>query len=306
MSDGTAIQWSEATWNVATGCTKVSDGCDNCYIERTPPFRMNGRTFDKPGIGGSTGVLLHEDRLTLPLRWRKPRLIFVNSLADLFHEDVPYELIAKTFAVMASTPQHTYQVLTKRHARMRSLLRDECHCGSGHQPSIHLRSAMSWAASKANANGVPGLSERQVYHEAGWPLPNVHVGVSAETQSWARMRIPALLETPAAVRWVSAEPLLSALDLKPWLGAPAPGVDWVVVGGESGPGARPVDPEWVRSIVVQCRVAGVPVFVKQLGSVWAKWAGAKHHKGGDPTEWPEDLRVREMPPVREDAPKAVA
>src|SRR5688500_5998333 len=120
MSDGSKIQWTETTWNILSGCTRVSDGCDHCYIERTPPFRMAGRRFDKPGIGGTTGVKLHPERLEQPLHWRKPRRVFVNSLADLFHEDVPAEFIAKAFAVMRATPQHTYQLLTKRHARMRN------------------------------------------------------------------------------------------------------------------------------------------------------------------------------------------
>jgi protein gp37 len=320
MSDQSHIQWTDATWNTVSGCTRVSPGCERCYIDRTPPFRMNGRKFDKPEIGGTTGVILHDDRLTLPLTWRKPRRVFVNSLSDLFHEGVPASHIAKVFAVMAATPQHTYQILTKRPARMRSLLRDECRCGAGHQPSVHFRSAMSWAVSKANGDGVPGPSERQVYHEAGWPLPNVWLGVSTEDQQWAEARIPLLLETPAAVRFISAEPLLGPIDLRNlkargavmdalggdvktldgevYTGTPSV-LDWVIIGGESGPGARPMDTLWAMDLVIQCSARRLPMFVKQLGSVWARENGAADRKGGDPAEWPKGLQERHFPRVRE-------
>ena len=317
----TKIEWTDETWNTVSGCTRVSPGCERCYIDRTPPFRMNGRRFDKPEIGGTTGVILHEDRLGLPLTWRKPRRVFVNSLSDLFHESVPDEHIAKVFAVMAATPQHTYQILTKRPARMRSLLRDECRCGSGHQPGIHFRSAMSWAVSKANPDGVHGPSERRVYHEAGWPLPNVWLGVSTESQQWAEARIPALLETPAAVRFISAEPLLDRIDLRNLrrrngslidaLGGDVKTpdgevyactssvLDWVIVGGESGPGARPMDLNWAMDLVSQCSARDRPVFVKQLGSVWARESSAADRKGGDPVEWDACLRARQFPQTRE-------
>lgn len=448
MANNSKIEWTQITWNFITGCTKVSDGCVNCYIERTPPFRMAGRKFDKPGIGGATGVKLHSDRLHWPItKWRKPSLIFVNSLADLFHEDVPDEFIAKAFAVMRSAPQHTFQVLTKRHARMRSLLRTLRFEGMVVEAALGL--------------GMPYATEP-------WPLPNVWVGVSVENQQWADIRIPALLETPAAVRWLSCEPLLGPLEISRWLGDqhgcaalpgdrgipgshggrvgdrppgsgvegcrasresvdwhdesgsvlassggtsgaqllsgpgnvrsvpvqrhgppigvaelsrsdprgsdresqerhldgqpsgqsgigdelragcacaedPAAGADqsvrgaqrdgeadlgssggdsstpsgwgttgvdsgglpsahaasltdcsrrpsilWVVCGGESGPGARPMDLAWVESLVDQCRGAGVSAFVKQLGSRFGK----QHH---DIDAFPEALRVREYP-----------
>jgi protein gp37 len=265
MSDGTHIQWTEATWNFLSGCTKVSDGCTNCYIERTPPFRMAHRRFDKPGIGGTTGVTLHSDRLGLPMKWRKPRRIFVNSLADLFHDDVPDRFIADAFAVMALAPQHTYQVLTKRHARMRSLL-----------SSPEFRTAVQRACLQRVGDTAPWLVE------PWWPLRQVWLGVSVENQQWADIRIPALLDTPAAVRWLSCEPLLGPLDLGPWLASidwPACWADhspsaecgrcirpeWIVVGGESGPGARPMHPDWARSLRDQCTSAGVPFFFKQHG-----------------------------------------
>ena len=253
MSDRTHIEWTDATWSPVTGCTKVSAGCEHCYIERTPPFRMNGRKFDQPGIGGTTGVQLHPDRLWKPVTWRKPRKVFVCSMADLFHDDVPDEYIAKVFAVMARTPQHTFQVLTKRHARMRSLLSSQ---NFENEAMFELRYPLSMTS---QSGPLPS-----------WPLPNVWLGVSAEDQQRADLRIPALLETPAAVRWVSAEPLLGAINFRPWFWSAdrdevLPGLDWLVVGGESGPGARPMHPQWARGIRDQCEEAGVPFLFKQWG-----------------------------------------
>jgi protein gp37 len=253
----TEIEWTEETWNPVTGCTRVSAGCLHCYIERTPPMRMSHRRFDGPGIGATLPVQLHPERLDQPLHWRKPRRVFVNSMSDLFHDAVHEEFIARVWATMAATPQHTYQILTKRPARMRGLLR-----------------------------GLYG---------GDWPLPNVWLGVSAENQETADLRIPKLLETPAAVRFVSAEPLLGSIDLSAWLaghctcsgagarvplppvdgvhwsGCPAlrrAGLDWLIVGGESGPGARPMHPWWARTLRDQCYAGGVPYFFKQ----WGEWA----------------------------------
>jgi protein gp37 len=275
MSDKTLISWSDATWNVVTGCTRVSEGCLNCYIERTPPFRMAGRRFDLPIIGGTTGVQLHEDRLTIPLHWLKPRRVFVCSLADLFHEAVPDEFIARVWVAMAATPQHTYQVLSKRHARMRSLL------ASPHFQVLAGRAAFDF------------MQAHQRPVNWSWPLPNVWVGASVESQQWADIRIPALLDTPAAVRWLSCEPLLGPVDLKAWLdpsllcldscrGLPTGSrsqcsvacrqlggtmgmIDWVVTGGESGKDARPMDPTWARSLRDQCAAAGIAFHHKQNG-----------------------------------------
>lgn len=300
MSDQSHIQWTDATWNTVTGCTRVSPGCERCYIDRTPPFRMAHRRFDSPEIGGTTGVILHEDRLSLPLTWRKPRRIFVNSLSDLFHEQVPTEHIAKVFATMALTPQHSYQLLTKRAARMRSLL------GSDGQRLLEA------TTDDATAEAL----------YAKWPLPNVWLGVSTEDQHWANIRIPMLLQTPAAVRFISAEPLLGPIDLmnlkagggalvdalsgdvktphgEVYTGTPSV-LDWVIVGGESGPGARPMDSLWAMDLVTQCQAGRqfAPVFVKQLGSVWARDNGAVDRKGGDPQEWPLGLRERSFPVAR--------
>lgn len=253
----TAIQWTEATWNPTTGCDQVSPGCDNCYA-LSMAKRLKGmgsakyQTDGDPKTSGpGFGIAMHHDTLTAPLRWTKPRKVFVNSMSDLFHDGVSSAFIASVFDVMRQTPQHTYQILTKRHARLRSLLR----------------------------SAVPG---------EGWPLPNVQIGVSVDDQHWADLRVPALLDVKAAVRFLSCEPLLGPVDLAPWLG----GLQWVIVGGESGPGARRMQLDWARQLVTQCQDGGVPVFVKQLGSVWAG-----RGKGGDPDAWPADLQVREYPEV---------
>jgi protein gp37 len=271
MGAESKIAWTDATWNPTVGCTKVSPGCDNCYAE-TFVNRFAGskgfpERFDK--------LVLRPHFLDLPLRWKKPRRVFVNSLSDLFHADVPDEFIAQVFAVMAATPQHTYQLLTKRHGRMRSLLRSGEFFSEVHNEA-------------AEACGVLAIP---------WPLPNVWVGASVEDQARADLRIPALLSTPAAVRFLSAEPLLGVLDLRdaPVSVAYESGIDWVIVGGESGPGARPMSLDWAQRIVDDCHDVGVPVFVKQLGSVWARKHKAASRKGTDPAEWPATLRVQQWP-----------
>lgn len=260
----TGIQWTEETWNPTTGCDRVSIGCDHCYA-LTMARRLKGmgsakyqRDGNPSTSGPGFGLTMHEDALTIPLRWKKPRKVFVNSMSDLFHDGVSSAFLASVFDVMRQTPQHTYQILTKRHARLRSVMK----------------------------TAVPG--ER-------WPLPNVHLGVSVDDQKWADLRIPALLETPAAVRFLSCEPLLGPVNLRPYLN----GLHWIIVGGESGRGARPMDLEWVRRIIEDCHDCDVPVFVKQLGSVWARdwYIGGKPvgGKGDDIGTWPRELRVREWP-----------
>jgi protein gp37 len=252
VADHSKIEWTDATWSPVTGCTRVSDGCLHCYIERTPPFRMAGRKFDHDGIGATTGVRLHSERLDKPMGWRKPRRIFVCSMADLFHDDVPDGFIGSVWNTMALTPQHTYQILTKRPARMRSLLSkwaaDDWHWRD-HQ--------MRWCGP------IPG------------PLPNVWIGTSVESQQWADIRIPNLLDTPAAVRFLSCEPLLGPVDLSDyvecgadWLGHTCDGctVDWVICGGESGDkDVRPMHPDWARLLRDQCVSNGVAFHFKQWG-----------------------------------------
>lgn len=266
MSDKTGIVWTDATWNPTTGCTKVSPGCKHCYAEREWPRMVRlvpsyaGRAF--------TDVRCHEDRLDQPLRWKKPRKVFVNSMSDLFHPDVPDLFIDRVFAVMALAPRHTFQVLTKRPGRMRDYL----GCAE-----MSIRDEVKY---EDIAQSMP------------WPLPNVWLGVSVEDQATADERIPILLQTPAAVRWISAEPLLGLVNLT-LLGADRPyyidalrrnmrstapisldpsppeetgRLDWVVAGGESGPRARPMHPGWVRSLRDQCAAAGVAFLFKQWGA----------------------------------------
>jgi protein gp37 len=258
VADNSKIEWTQSTWNPVTGCTKVSPGCDHCYAERIVE-RFKGK-------GAFEQVTLNEDRLAAPLHWRKPRRVFVNSMSDLFHDAVPDDYIARVFAVMAATPQHTYQLLTKRHGRMRSLLRGDVY-------DLMVRELTT-------VDGPPaGLR---------WPLPNVWLGVSVEDQKRADLRIPALLNTPAAVRFLSCEPLLGPINLQEVARADSPdggwsavaslghgeqprigvGIDWVIVGGESGSGARPMHPDWARALRDQCTAADVPFFFKQ----WGEWA----------------------------------
>ena len=327
----TDIEWTDKTWNPVTGCSKVSAGCKNCYAETVANRFWGDRKF--------TDVICHPERLDAPLRWRKPQRVFVNSMSDLFHEDVPDEFIDRVFAVMALAPQHTFQVLTKRPKRMRDWVRDktttECLMAADESRATGVYAKSSEASRLAHAymesQRLGGFCQ-----PAPWPLPNVWLGVSCEDQAAADERIPLLLETPVTVRFVSAEPLLGPIDfghLQP--GDPPTEIDslrgthgvlrphggvcdrlsWVIVGGESGPRARPCDVAWIRSIVEQCRAAKVACFVKQLGAIpvgaWKKADGKitfqsnhpsargiailRDRKGGDLSEWPEGLCVREFP-----------
>ncbi len=300
MGDKTGIAWTDATWNPVTGCSKVSQGCKHCYAERVFPRAYHGQTVWQTcslcgGDGGDvddstracdecrgsgqerrprrfTDVRCHPERLDQPLRWRRPRRVFVNSMSDLFHPDVPDEFIADVWARMTLSPQHTFQILTKRPERMRDL-----------------------------------LSGAEVYRLFECPLPNVWLGVSVEDQATADQRIPLLLNTPAAVRFVSAEPLLGPVDLFPTCAYNAPGdgelvwkgPDWVIAGGESGPKARPFNLHWARTIRDQCQAAGVPVFIKQLGAkpfeLGEDFIKLRHRAGAAMDEWPVDLQVQEWP-----------
>ena len=246
MSGETTIEWTDATWNPTTGCDKVSPGCDHCYaMTLAPRLKAMGSAHyqtdgDPRTSGPGFGVAMHADSLDWPLRKKKPRRIFVNSMSDLFHAEVSDEFIARVFAVMAMAPRHTFQVLTKRHGRMRSLLNSETF-----RVLVDL---------ELGGTGAHRIEEWQ------YPLPNVHLGVSAENQRWAIPRIEALMRTPAAVRFVSAEPLLGPIEY-----ARFPAVDWVIVGGESGRGARPMHPDWVRSLRNQCQDEGIAFHFKQWG-----------------------------------------
>jgi protein gp37 len=275
----TLIEWTDKTWNPITGCTKVSAGCKNCYAEGVANRFWGDRPFSY--------LQFHPERLLQPLKWRKPCMVFVNSMSDLFHEQINPGRLDQIFAMMALTPQHTYQILTKRPERMLEYL-----CGESRHGKILL-------ASKGNPNIPSGMYPLAPH----WPLPNVWLGVSAENQKAADERIPLLRQIPAAMRFLSCEPLLE--EVRNGLGF-KDGINWVIVGGESGPKARPCDITWIRSIVQQCKDAGVPCFVKQLGSrptiqSLPEMGGVIPYlatgKGNNPEEWPEDIRVRQMPSV---------
>ena len=278
MSDKSGIAWTEASWNPVTGCTKVSAGCKHCYAEREwARLSANPKASDYFGRI-FTDVQMHAHRLDQPLRWRRPRMIFVNSMADLFHESVPDAFIDQVFAVMALAPQHTFQVLTKRVERMREWF------APGYDNREHAVGQAMREIAASRGGDDAGLPE--------WPLANVWLGVSAEDQETADARIPVLLEMPAAVRWVSLEPLLGPVDLEKGLGLnPTAKIAWVVCGGESGPRARVFRVEWAREILRQCRAADVLFFMKQMGAALR----LRHRAGADMAEWPEDLRVREYP-----------
>lgn len=251
MSAISTIEWTRsddgtagATWNPVTGCTKVSEGCDNCYAET---FAERWRGIPGHPFEQGFDVRLWPERLTLPLRWRKPRRVFLNSMSDLWHDAVGADLIARVFAVIAVAEQHTFQVLTKRPGRMASLLGDDGFWGQ-----------------VEDAVAEYGPSPQVLAAVDCRFLPNLWLGVSVESQKWARVRLDRLAGVcAAATRFVSAEPLLGALDLRPWLGS---GLEWVIAGGESGPRSRPMHPDWARSLRDQCIEAGVPFFFKQWGA----------------------------------------
>ncbi len=222
MAASSSIEWTESTWNPLTGCTKISPGCKHCYAER---MARRLQAMGQPNYANGFQLTLHEHVLAYPLRWKKPQMIFVNSMSDLFHENVPETFIQKTFAVMREASWHTFQVLTKRSARLLELDRD-----------------------------------------IEWP-ENAWMGVSVELQKYA-YRIDNLRQTKVRTKFLSLEPLLGPLpDLD------LTGIDWVIVGGESGPGARPMEETWVLDIRDQCINAGVPFFFKQWGGVRKKRNG---------------------------------
>lgn len=271
----TGIQWTDETWNPTTGCDRISPGCDNCYA-LTMAARLKGMgqakyqaDGDPRTSGPGFALTVHPDVLNVPLGWRKPRRVFVNSMSDLFHARVPEPFVGGAWNTMALTPQHTYQILTKRPERARRILGKWADAG--------------WMWRK---------------HDLIWcgpvdgPLANVHLGASVELDRYCR-RIDDLREAPAALRFLSLEPLLGPL---PSLNLD--GIGWVIIGGESGPGAREMRLEWVHDIIARCNEAGVPAFVKQLGSVTGRRFGAGS-KGGDWDAWPEDLRIREFPRTEE-------
>lgn len=309
MAKYSRIEWTDATWSPVTGCAPISEGCQNCYARRMAN-RLRGRCgYPKEN---PFKVTLHPERLDEPLKWRKPRKVFVCSMSDLFHPDVPFHYISNIFDIMCSwrwpnkeaerigdeslleDPGHTYMVLTKRPERVQDWLQWLFEYWPGDSP--------------VNVN----LSAEGHFGRHIW------FGVTAENQQRADERIPILLQIPAAVRFVSVEPMLGPVDLSKWLGGTwycetcectvdpefvpfseihypcenyldfIPGIDWVICGGETGPGARPMHPDWVRSLVLQCKNAGVPFFFKQHGEWLHETQGIDFHEGHKYYVWPDE------------------
>jgi protein gp37 len=381
MSTSTTIEWTDATYSplrarrrdtgkVGQHCERVSAGCTNCYAaahnHRNLPNGGTGLDYLRPSRD-LVETFVDERVLEQPLRWRAPRKVFVCNQTDLFADFYTDEMRDRVFAVMALAPQHTFQVLSKRPERMRAYFTRRRPRVLNDQPESETTLWHIWSACAefGDAPWTWSSTAPSASVHGPWPLPNVWLGVSVEDQKTADERIPILLDTPAAVRFVSAEPLLGPIHI-PYVFPPAihredgggyrnrrePGEqirpDWIIVGGESGPGARPCDVAWIRSIVEQCASAGVPTFVKQLGAKrgacpecehpddehgFHRTEGCQHgdgsdenpicgcrkmrgeidhqlgdpyghhapkdRKGGDPEEWPADLRVREFPRERE-------
>ena len=364
------IQWTDETWGPVVGCTRASRGCDNCYAvsmshrlgAMAEADRAKGKDPGKKAMYEGLTVLNNrgdrhfngtvrtvEEALTIPLGWRKPRKVFVNSMSDLFHKDVPFDFIDRVFAVMALCPQHTFQILTKRPERMAEYFnsfQDWTEVDGvvgferlGVAAGMMLDGGWIWGPGKRHREAIQNFiadaynwydeeTEREP-RPLVWPLPNVWLGTSVEDQDAADERIPHLLRCPAAVRFLSCEPLLGAVEfdrvdvgrsrhclrgmnsdglsaITDYAGAAK--IDWVIVGGESGKGARPCNIDWIRSIRDQCREAGVACFVKQLGADPRQQVTSggvtvpdriklRDSHGGVMEEWPADLRVREMPEV---------
>ncbi|MBX9790164.1 MAG: phage Gp37/Gp68 family protein [Pirellulales bacterium] len=307
MSDRSAIEWTDATWNPTRGCSRVSAGCDNCYAIRTAArFAAAGQPYagltQRKASGKASGydwtgklTIADEETLLQPLRWRKPRRIFVDSMSDLFHPALPAAIVDHVYAVAALCPQHTFQILTKRPRRAAAWYRlaMPAKTKSG-RAELTTPERVGLAVLRITTDAIAQNPRAKIGRDVQlggphgelttWPLPNVWLGASVENQETANERIPPLLECPAAVRFLSCEPLLGPIDLTRLQypdGAsdnlytcvprqPAPGesrVDWLIAGGESGPGARPCHPDWPRALREQCASAGVPFFFKQ----WGEW-----------------------------------
>lgn len=334
-----AIEWTDATWNPTTGCDQVSPGCDNCYaLTMAKRLKAMGQAKyqtdgDPRTSGPGFGLAMHSDVLEQPLRWRKPRRVFVNSMSDLFHPRVTDEFLSAVWEVMEQAVHngHVFQVLTKRPKRMRAFVRNRY---------VSYAEKFKDCPTEAMRNSPAAQHARECARN-GWP--GIWLGTSVEDQQRADERVPPLLDTPADIRFISAEPLLGPVTFR-WLNGVGykpgwrergeiqrhldalKGIDWVIIGGESGKGARPMNPVWARTIIDQCQAAQVAVFVKQFGawvpvrdeprpgdlaahrdgrigdpadvkhgvdSYWTLRRSGSHH--GDPDEWPPRFRVREFP-----------
>lgn len=287
------IEWTDDTWNPMSGCTKITAGCAHCYAESVAN-RYRGKAFPN-----GFQPTLKPHKLAEPVTWRKPRKIFVNSMSDIFHERFPFEYIAAVFGTMAAAPRHTFQVLTKRPERMLEFF--EWYEQSRKPRKIRNRELIRHAALVAcNANQF-GVESRllgaldTLPPDNTWPLPNVWVGVTVESTKYLD-RLDQLRRTPAAIRFVSMEPLLAPIN-QSRLEDALRDIDWVILGGESGPKARPCFPVWIHQCMDAAKSAGCAVFVKQMGSTWAKLHGSKHPAGGLPEEWNPELKIREFPGV---------
>lgn len=277
MSGRTRIEWATATWNPMTGCTPISEACEHCYA-----LRMLGRNL--PSHSGPEPTF-HPDRLDVPLHWRKPRRIFVCSMSDLFHEAFTDEQRDQVFAVMTLASRHTFMVLTKRPGRMHRYLLDRQFEIDEARHALGRRLEATWSRQQLlSVYGRTADEWRRI--DEDWPLPHVWLGVTVENQQRADERIPILLDTPAAVRFVSVEPALGAVDLLSIAAdhdqyhytnamegyrldgdmVEVPKLSWVILGGETGPGARPMQPQWALDVYRQCQAAGVPFFWKQGGT----------------------------------------
>jgi protein gp37 len=280
MSAQSKIEWTDKTWNPVTGCTKVSQGCKHCYAE-TFYERFHGK-------GSFKNVICHPDRLGQPLKWKKPSMIFVNSMSDLFHEDVPFEFIDKVFVIMKAAYWHTFQVLTKRADRMLEYF-------SSDRPKLLDDACLAMMSEgKYDIPSMVCYVQSEDTRSYGYPTENIWLGVSVEDQKAADERIPLLLKVPAAVRFLSCEPLFGEIKLYLGLLKTArrgdQGIHWLICGGESGTGARPMHPDWARSLRDQCKAADVPFFFKQ----WGEWKPAK-------LLWYKDFKGRDMPEFDPDA-----
>lgn len=298
------IEWCDETWNPLVGCSRISAGCSRCYAAeaaksaRLQQFTQYQKVKDWDGM-----IEFVENQLLKPLSWKASKKVFVCSMSDIFHANVKDEWLDKIFAVMAIAKQHTFQVLTKRPERMNEYLSD---------PKTVQRIGTWIAADLSPHYGLVGLNH-SVFDEFDLPLPNCWLGVSVENQKAADDRIPSLLATPASVRFLSCEPLLEAIEIEEYLRAGTeelghPGIGLAIIGGESGPGARPCHIDWIRSLVKQCQQTKTAVFVKQLGSHAIDstpyidgivqnhfQVKLKNRKGGDISEFPLDVQIREFP-----------
>jgi protein gp37 len=306
MAD-TKIEWAETVWNPTTGCDRISPGCDRCYaLTLAKRLKAMGQAkYQNDGnpvtSGPGFGLTLHPETLDVPLRWKEGHLVFVNSMSDIGHARVPRSYVAQVWASMAVTHRHTFQVLTKRPNRLAKMLAEPAFKRLVAREATDLMAGRAWQRWQLDLGGErlagdSGLgggwtvtpSPRGNLWQPPWPLRNVWLGTSIETDEYTD-RADWIRQAPTALRFVSLEPLLEPL---PSLSLD--GIDWAIIGGESGRGARPLDLAAVRDLIGRCRDAGTAVFVKQLGSQWASTAGTRD-KGANWEFWPDDLRIREFP-----------